>query len=169
MKSKIINGVLAGLIAGVAFGVLMSVISVPNEHGEKILMMKMVAMVIGQETLFYGWLYHLFNASIIGAMFGMVYGPKLKTYKSGLICGSLYGVVWWISGGLILMPVFLGNHIFGPIIYSELRPLAIASLAGHLLYGLILGLSFAYILKKRANFIKSLSKKSSRRKLCNQK
>lgn len=149
MFRRIITGILAGLLAGVAFGILMTLIKVPNGQGEKVLMMRVVAMVVGSESLVIGWLYHFFNASVIGGMFGALYGDKIKNFKSGAQYGSMYGVVWWISGGLILMPVFLGNHVFGPLIYEEMRPLAYASLLGHLIYGLILGIASAAIKRRR--------------------
>jgi hypothetical protein len=54
----------------------------------------------------------------------------------------LYGAFWWVLGGLILMPVLLGMPVFAPVIMGEMRGVALGSLVGHLVYGLILGGGF---------------------------
>lgn len=50
-----------------------------------------------------------------------------------------YGGIWWILGGLILMPVLLGMPAFAPLMMPEMRGVALGSLMGHLMFGLILG------------------------------
>ena len=63
----------------------------------------------------------------------------MRGYGSGLGWGAAYGFGWWILGGLILMPVLLGMPAFAPLMMPEMQPVAMGSLAGHLIYGLILG------------------------------
>jgi hypothetical protein len=53
--------------------------------------------------------------------------------------------VWWILGGLILMPVLLGMSAFAPLMMPPMRMVAMGSLIGHLIYGLILGGGFAWL------------------------
>jgi hypothetical protein len=48
-------------------------------------------------------------------------------------------------GGLILMPLLLGMPAFAPLMMEMMRPVAMGSLMGHLLYGLILGGGFAML------------------------
>jgi hypothetical protein len=43
------------------------------------------------------------------------------------------------------MPLFLGMPPFAPLMMEMMRPVAIGSLMGHLLYGLILGSGFAML------------------------
>lgn len=142
MHSKPAAGAVAGLLAGVVFGALMQVMTAPTPEGREVPMMMMVAQVVRSESLAVGWLYHLFNSAVIGALFGVVFGARARTYGAGLGFGALWGVVWWVLGGLILMPILLGMPPFGALRMPAMRGVAMASLAGHLLYGLILGAVF---------------------------
>jgi hypothetical protein len=107
----------------------------------------MVAMVVRSESLFVGWLYHLFNSAVIGALFGALLGERATTLGSGIGWGAAWGTVWWVLGGLILMPVFLGMPPFAALRMPPMRPVAIGSLVGHLIYGVITG--FAYTRLRR--------------------
>nr|MDQ3328332.1 DUF1440 domain-containing protein [Chloroflexota bacterium] len=113
-------------------------------------MMGMVAMVVGSKSLVVGWLYHLFNSAVIGALFGLLLGNRVRGYGSGLGWGALYGLAWWILGGLILMPALLGMAVFAPLTMAGMMPLAMGSLMGHLIYGLILGAAFVWVYRSLA-------------------
>lgn len=139
MRSNILAGVVAGLIAGAVFGVLMQFMLAPTPEGDSVPMMAMVAMILGSKSLLVGWLYHLFNSAVIGGIFGVVFGGLARDYGRAVFWGAAYGFAWWILGGLILMPVFLGQPVGAPLLAAEMRPVAFGSLGGHLLYGLILG------------------------------
>jgi hypothetical protein len=43
------------------------------------------------------------------------------------------------------MPLFLGMPAFGPLMMEMMRPVAMGSLMGHLIYGFILGGGFAML------------------------
>ena len=105
-------------------------------------MMAMVAMVVGSQSLVVGWLYHLFNSAVIGALFGAFLGERARGYGSGVGLGAFWGVVWWVLGGLILMPILLGMPPFAALRMPPMRPVAMGSLIGHLIYGVILGAVF---------------------------
>ena len=138
MRSRIVTGIIAGLIGGVVFGMLMQMMAAPDGKP----MMAMVAQVVRSDSLFVGWLYHLFNSAVIGGIFGWLLGNRIQGYGTGLGFGALYGVVWWILGGLILMPLFLGMSLFAPLMMEMMRPVAMGSLMGHIIFGLIVGVSF---------------------------
>ena len=70
--------------------------------------------------------------------------------KVNVIWGALYGFVWWILGGLILMPALLGMSPFAPLMMAPMRPVAMGSLIGHLIYGLILGGVFPWLAPTQA-------------------
>jgi hypothetical protein len=142
MRSKIVAGVLAGLIGGIVFGVIMQLMSAPTPDGGTMPMMTMVAMVVRSESLLVGWLYHLFNSAVIGALFGLVFGARATTNVSGASLGAAWGVIWWVLGGLILMPIFLGMPAFGSLRMPAMRPVAMGSLIGHLVYGVITGIAY---------------------------
>ena len=75
---------------------------------------------------------------MIGALFAWLFGTRVREYSGGFTDGALWGVVWWILGGLILMPVLLDMPAFAPLQMPPMRMVAIGSLIGHLVYGLIL-------------------------------
>lgn len=143
MHSKIGAGIVAGLIAGVVFGVMMQMMTAPTPDGSRMPMMAMVAQVVRSDSLAVGWIYHLFNSVVIGGMFGWVLGGRAAKIGGGLAWGALYGVFWWVLGALILMPILLGMAAFAPLMMAPMRPVAMGSLVGHLLFGLILGGVFA--------------------------
>lgn len=59
--------------------------------------------------------------------------------------GLAYGLIWWVLGGLTLMPLLLGMPAFAPLAMPEMRPVAMGSLMGHLIYGLILGAIYVWL------------------------
>jgi hypothetical protein len=59
-------------------------------------MLPMVASVVGSKSALVGFIYHMFNSVIIGAVFGIVFGTFSYTYGGGAFFGLLYGVIWWV-------------------------------------------------------------------------
>lgn len=142
MRTRIFGGIAAGIVAGFVFGLMMQMMTAPTPDGGRMPMMAMVAMVVGSTSVAVGWLYHLFNSAVIGAIFGWLLGGRVTGFGSGALVGLIYGFVWWILGGLILMPLVLGMPAFAPLMMEMMRPVAIGSLVGHLIYGAILGAAF---------------------------
>ena len=138
MRSRIGAGIVAGSIAGVVFGVLMQMMTAPTPDGGRMPMMGMVAKVVRSDSIAVGRIYHLFNSAVIGAI----------TYGTGLGWGALYGVIWWVLGGLILMPMFVGMPAFAPL--KMMMPVAMGSLVGHLIYGVILGLALVWLRREQS-------------------
>lgn len=147
MGSRVATGAIAGLVAGVVFGVMMQMMSAPTPDGGQMPMMAMVAMVVGSTSVAVGWLYHLFNSLVIGVLFALVFGGRVHSFGAGLGWGAGWGLVWWVLGALVLMPLALGMPPFAPMMMAPMRPVAIGSLAGHLVYGLILGGTYASIVR----------------------
>jgi hypothetical protein len=135
-------GIVAGLAAGVLFGIMMQMMTVPGENGMRMSMMVMVAKVVRSDSIVVGWLYHLFNSAVIGALFGLVLGNRTHNYGGGAGWGLLYGVFWWVLGAQILMPVLLGMPAFASLRMPPMRMMAMGSLMGHLMFGLVLGLLY---------------------------
>ena len=139
MSSRLLNGAVAGIAGGVVFGVMMQMMQAPTPDGSSIPVMQMVAMVVRSNSIAVGWLYHLFNSALLGALFALLFGTRIHGYSGGFSYGALWGIVWWVLGGLILMPVLLGMPAFASLRMPPMRPMAMGSLLGHLIYGLILG------------------------------
>lgn len=148
MGPDIRSSVLAGLAAGVVFGGMMQVMTAPTPDGGAVPMMAMVAMVVRSDAIAIGWLYHLFNSAVIGAIFGWLVAPRVGGYPAGLVAGVLYGVAWWVLGGLVLMPVLLGMPAFAPVMMPPMVPVAMGSLIGHLVYGLVLGAGSVWLAER---------------------
>lgn len=145
MRNNLSAGIVAGLIAGIAFGIMMTLMHAPTPDGGSMPMMAMVAQVVNSKSLVVGWIYHLFNSAVIGALFGWLLGSRVAGLGSGFGWGAAYGVLWWVLGGLILMPMFLGMPAFAPLQMPMMRPVAFGSLLGHVMFGLILGAGFAWL------------------------
>src|ERR671911_3058404 len=95
LVQRIIGGVIGGVVGGLVFGAMMAIMG----------MLPMVAMVVGSESAAIGFLYHMFNSVVIGALFGLIFGRLSHTYGQGTAWGLLYGMIWWVLGPLVLMPL----------------------------------------------------------------
>ena len=133
---RIIGGVVGGIAGGFVFGAMMGAMG----------MLPMVASVVGSESVVIGFIYHMFNSVIIGAVFGLIFGGLSRTYGQGAIWGLLYGAIWWVLGPLILMPLMLGMG--APQFGMALAPPMLMSLVGHLIYGLLTGLVYVGYLQR---------------------
>lgn len=127
--TRVAAGIVAGLVGGLAFGVLMQATGV----------IPIVAMLVGSDSIVVGWLVHLAISAFIGASFAVLFGRHTTTVARSAAIGLGYGVVWWILGGLLLMPLRLGMDPF------TFGTAAWQSLAGHLIYGLLLGAGYALV------------------------
>jgi hypothetical protein len=139
MQSRIAASTVAGVAGGVVFGIMMHMMMAPSPDGGRMPVIAMVGQIVGSPSVVIGWLYHLFNSAVIGVIFGWLFGSRVHGYGSGLGWGATYGFAWWILGGLVLMPLMLGMPAFAPVMMPEMRMVAMGSLIGHLIYGLILG------------------------------
>jgi uncharacterized membrane protein YagU involved in acid resistance len=135
LGQRVIGGVVGGILGGLVFGAMMGLMG----------MLPMVASVVGSNSPVVGFVYHMFNSVIIGAVFGLIFGAWSRTYGQGAVWGLLYGVIWWVLGPLVLMPIFLGMGT--PQFGMALTPPMLMSLVGHLLYGLITGLVYVGYLR----------------------
>lgn len=102
-------------------------------------MMPMIASLVGSESVAVGWLVHL----VIGATFGVAFAAfaeyvPLAAWLNGLV----YGVVVWIFGPLIVMPLWLGMP---DMVFNLATQQTWMSLMGHLFYGLVTGLVYGWL------------------------
>lgn len=143
MYPKLAASVTAGLAGGLVFGMMMHMMVAPTPDGGQMPMMAMIGQIVGSPSVAVGWIYHLFNSVVIGVIFAWLLGDYVHGYGSAFGWGAAYGFTWWIVGGLILMPVLLGMAAFAPLTMPSMRGVAMGSLFGHLIYGLVLGGVFA--------------------------
>ncbi len=118
-----LNGVLGGLAGGVVFGLMMQALG----------MMGMIAMLVGSESIAVAWVVHLAISAVFGAVYGAMVAPRISGWGVGLGTGVAYGALLWVIGPLLLMPAKMGMPVF------TVDTVALQSLLGHLVFGLVLG------------------------------
>jgi uncharacterized membrane protein YagU involved in acid resistance len=102
-------------------------------------MLPMVAQLVRSDSVLVGWLVHLLNSALFGAVYAVLFGRLIATWAGAIITGLIYGVFWWVLGALLIMPAWLGakDMIF------HVGTTQWQSLMGHLVYGLLLGIVYA--------------------------
>lgn len=129
LSGRMAAGVAGGLAGGVVFGVVMQLGgSIP-----------MVAQLVGRESWVAGWAVHMSIAAFVGLTFALIFGSFAVGLSVSTLLGSFYGLIWWVLGGLTLMPLRLGSGLF---VFDST---AWESLVGHLAYGCALGALYAVV------------------------
>lgn len=127
-------GAVGGLTGGVVFGLMMQMIG----------MMPMIAKLVGANSAGVGWVMHLVISAVIGLSFAWWFGPRACSPKCGAEYGLLHGLIWWVLGPLVVMPLALGMGLQFTAAFS--KPMLL-SLVGHLVYGLTTGLVYSTVTK----------------------
>ena len=122
-------GVAGGLVGGIVFGAMMAAMG----------MMAMVAMLVESEAIAVGWGVHLAISVVFGAVYGAALRGNAPGYGRATAFGAVYGVVLWVIGALLIMPLWLGM----PLMFGEDQ---IMSLVGHLVFGVLLGVTHQALL-----------------------
>lgn len=128
------TGAVAGLIGGIPFGIMMGMMG----------MMPMIGMLVRVENAFVGVLVHGAISAITGAIYGFFAVRFALTWRTAIIGGFVYGVIWWVLGALVLMPAILG--MFQMIFVIE--QMQWMSLLGHIIFGEVLALSFVWLYRR---------------------
>lgn len=134
MGRKLIAGVIGGIAGGLVFGVLMSMMG----------MMGMIASLMGSDSAGVGFAIHLMISIIFGVAFVVLASRFVTTWGLSLIAGAVWGVITWVIGPLVIMPLMMGMPLF------MIDSMALLSLMGHVLYGLVLGAVTFAIIRRRA-------------------
>ena len=131
MSSNISTGIYAGLFGGSVFGVMMAVGG----------MFPMISGMMGMDNALVGFVLHLIISAVIGAIFGLVL-DTVATQGSGmsLLAGGVYGIVWWVLGPLLIMPLAMGMPVF------QVQAM-MGSLFGHIMFGITMGIVY-FLLRK---------------------
>ena len=127
-------GAYGGLAGGVVFGAMMGMMG----------MLPMIGKMVGHPSAVTGFLAHLVISALIGASFVVIFHDFIRGASGGLGYGLVYGGAWWLLGPLTLMPLMMGMGLgvnWNAAAASQMLP----SLVGHLIYGAILGLSYALL------------------------
>jgi hypothetical protein len=123
---RLLGGLVGGIAGGVLFGMMMQMMG----------MLSMVGGLVNSDSVMLGWVVHLAISAALGVGFALTLGAAATSWGRALAAGGAYGVVWWILGALLLMPLRMGMPAF------EVGQMQLQSLVGHVLYGLVLGAVF---------------------------
>lgn len=130
-----IHGIIAGLAGGLVFGMMMAMMG----------MLPMVGMLVGQDSTVVGFIVHMAISAFIGAVYGLVISRFANTATVAAVGGIGNGIVWWVLGALVMMPLLLG---MGEMVFV-IGETQWWSLAGHIIYGLITAFVFL-VLRRRS-------------------
>ena len=132
--SSLKAGIVAGLIGGLVFGMMMGMMG----------MLPMVGMLIGIDSAVVGFIVHMGISAAIGAVYGVVAARLPQSYMVTAVAGMVNGIVWWVLGALIMMPLMLGmtDMIFA---IGQTQWL---SLMGHVIFGVITAFAFISLSKR---------------------
>lgn len=128
----IYRGAAGGLVGGILFTFVMWQIGA----------LPIVAELVGSDSVAVGIVVHLCISMVIGLSYGILFQRQSHDFGAALGWGVADGFCWWILGWLTLLPIFLGG---APIWYAVSVSQTIPALAGHLIYGAGLGLTFFWL------------------------
>lgn len=124
-------GAYAGVAGGVVFGLMMGGMG-----------LSMIGQMVGHPSALTGFVVHLVISAFIGTTFATFFHNLIRSTRSGMAYGLMYGGVWWFLGPLTLMPLLMGMGLhWSASAISTMLP----SLLGHLIYGVLLGTSYLWL------------------------
>ena len=133
----LVSGIIAGLGGGVVFGMMMAMMG----------MLPMIASLVGSQSPVVGAIVHMAISAAIGAFYGVAVtiGRFNLSWGFAVISGMVNGVIWWVLGALILMPLGLGmsNMVF---VIGTTQWL---SLMGHVIYGIVAALLYVVLIRRK--------------------
>ncbi len=131
LSRAVIVGGTAGAIGGFLFGQWAGAWYFP-----------LIANLLGSGNASMGRALHYITAIAIGAGFGLLFQRDIRGLGSSLGWGTGYGILWWFLGPFTLLPLAGGQGIDWT--YTNASDL-FGALVGHILYGLIVGLVYAFV------------------------
>ncbi len=76
---------------------------------------------------FVGFVLHIIFSAVIGALYTAYFTPYVKMGNPLLnivVGGLIYGIIWWVVGGNLIMPLIAGGDVFafsiGPSFYGHI-------------------------------------------------
>ncbi len=147
---KMRRGIVPGVIAGYVFLAYVGAGAGPammSEDGALSNMMAngmidMIGDMIGAGALV-GFILHIIFSAVIGALYTGLFADRVdlgNPLVNIVVGGLIYGIIWWIVGGNIIMPAVAG----GDILQLNIGP----SFYGHIIFGHVL--AFLVVLRDRA-------------------
>lgn len=133
------SATVASLFAGVAMGLVI--------HYTMPFTMGLIGDMYGSLGPITGWTAHLFHSLVFGLLYAGVVGTtSLSRYgdeaATGGVLGAAYGVVVWAVAAAYVMPIWLSRVMMQP---PAVPNFDVTSLFAHLVFGVLLGVTYAII------------------------
>lgn len=136
---SISSAVIAGLAATAAMTVFTFMAPLMNIEMN---ILGMLAGTMGAPVIV-GWIAHFMIGVILAVSFAVVYYPNFGS-SNKIKSGAIFSLVPWLMAQIVVMPMMAivngGTYFSG--FFSGSIVLAFASLMGHLLFGVVLGLIY---------------------------
>lgn len=137
--NKIKSAIVAGIIATAAMTAFTFMAPL---MGIEMNIPQMLANNMGAPIIV-GWLAHFMVGIILALLFVLVFISKTK-FTSTIKAGLIFSILPWLLAQIIVMPmmaVMNGGTLMSGL-FSGSMMMAMASLVGHLIYGLVLGATY---------------------------
>ena len=128
----LLRGSLAGLTSAALLG------QASDAQGK---LLAFAGTMVGDSHLV-AWLMVLVVGLLAGVGFALLYPRPTDGAGAGLVRGSVYGLLWWVVGGLTLVPLIGGTGLTWSL--EEVRDLFV-TLPGYTLFGAGIGLFYQWL------------------------
>lgn len=107
--------------------------------------MNIPAMLAGTmgAPIFVGWIAHFMIGTILGVNYAVIFLPNTKQL-AGIKSGMLFSLIPWLMAQIMVMPMMslMNGGTYSSGLFSGSVMIAMASLIGHLIFGVVLGLMY---------------------------
>lgn len=123
-------GVIGAIVASIPYGIMMQMMG----------MMQVLAGMMGSHSIIVGWMIHMMIGIIFGILFVVVFGRFVNSSQTAFFTGVGEGVLTWLIGPTIVMPMMFGGAPFSKI--------DLMSLFTHILFGIVIAFVYYWVSKK---------------------
>ena len=142
MKSGIAVGAGAGFVGGIAAAIVLAILGIKGHEGQMTHAIVLVSPTIGSGSSLVGALIQTAVATVIGALFGVLYEAAGLGRESVAAWATFYAIAWWIVGWFAVMPPPLRGAPWEAVKDPALFQLAVAGLVASLGFAAALGGAF---------------------------
>jgi uncharacterized membrane protein YagU involved in acid resistance len=129
MQSLILKAVIAGVVGSLVMSAV-GVYAAPMMGMERMNPADMLAGQMGGSMVI-GWLGHLMVGAILAVIYALLFASRLPGPPA--VRGAIFSLAPWLMAQLLVMPMM------GMPVFSGSMSMAMGSLIGHVIYGLVIG------------------------------